>query len=472
MIASWLEMRFLLRSTASAAVALFALAAAGVSAPAGCAHRTACQFNSDCIDEYCDNGTCKHDCVVSSLDCPSGQVCNAIGKCGIDDGSGGGSTGTGGGATGTGGAGGATTGTGGAAHAGGAPTTTTSSTTSSTSSTTSAGGQGQGGGGPAKLHELDACQNDVDCAAPLLCKPMVVAGTKRCTRPCNSNGDCISGTRCLVLGGAKACVADDVGRPCNVPSACNFACFVPGPQYCTVPCATGADCPNGYGCMPVSGQRVCIKAEADADQCQGANKKCIVPAACDDTILVTSCTLACDTPADCPERAAGLPPWTCDGLCRRPQGVVGPLPEGAPAEYACLNGQVVNLCNDGQHIDFANFTQPSPPALNCPVNVSVQGSPGDSCVDSCRYQGGCPYGYACRAAASLDNGASAVGLCMPTGFGEVGAACAKDGDCAFGWCAKGKCSRDCTADGVCPTGSTCVPTGNPPVEGLTGKRCE
>jgi hypothetical protein len=466
-------MRRLLRFAASSLVTALALAMAGVGAPAGCADRPPCEFNSDCVNEYCDNGTCKHDCVDSALDCPAGKVCNAIGKCAVDDGSTGGgagtttgtTTGSGGGATG--GAGGATTTTG----SGGA-TTTTTGTGGAPTTTTTVGGQGQGGQGPDLGHELDLCQTQADCQAPLLCKPYQRNGASRCLRACQSNGECPAGARCLDVNGAKYCAAEDAGKNCNNGTQCNFAC-VPGPGYCTVPCGNGSDCPNGWGCMPVGGQRVCIKAEAEADSCQpqGANKKCVVPAACDDTILVTSCTLACDSAADCPRRAAGLSPWTCDGLCRRPQEVLGPLPGGATAEYACLNGQVVNLCNDAQHMNFTTFTLPSPPQLNCPVNVSVPGAAGDECVDTCRYQGGCPYGFACNALAGVGN--DRIGLCLPIGNGEVGAACTKAADCAFGYCtAANKCSRDCTDDGICPKGSACKAPDGTTVEGVAFRRCE
>jgi len=62
---------------------------------------------------------------------------------------------------------------------------------------------------------------------------------------------------------------------------------------------------------------------------------------------------------------------------------------------------------------------------------------------------------------------------MPVGFGEVGAACASDTQCAFAYCNQGKCSRDCTADGVCPGGSTCTAAGGqaPNVEGVPFRRC-
>ena len=79
------------------------------------------------------------------------------------------------------------------------------------------------------------------------------------------------------------------------------------------------------------------------------------PAACDTStsLIVAGCTLACSSPADCPQRAQGMAPWSCDGLCRRPSSgataIYGPLEGGwSPAQYACnIALQVVNVCGDG-----------------------------------------------------------------------------------------------------------------------------
>ena len=280
-----------------------------------------------------------------------------------------------------------------------------------------------------------------------------------------------------MLDCAQYCAVIDVGRPCADCSSRNFACT--GPHYCTMQCASGADCPNGYGCMPIGSpaQRVCVKAEAP---CSAQDPSaCIVSAACDvqsSSLIVSGCTLSCASASDCPRRANGLPSWACQGgLCRRPSDVVGPLEGGAPAEYACNGlGQPINICNDNQHLNFTTFSFPSPPNVNCASPTTTDGLPGDSCVDSCRYQGGCRAGYACSAVGGLDN--ERIGLCLPTGNGEVGAACTIDAQCVFGYCSGApnakKCSRDCTYDGICPTGSTCLTAGGPTVEGSAFKRCQ
>ena len=424
--------------------------ALGQATSAGCAGTPPCARNSDCDVGYCSDGDCKQDCIVSSLDCPHGYVCNQLSQC---EPAGWGGNGAGGGNAGT--------------NPGGGTTTTTPTTT-----TTSRGTGAQGGGTPGDT-ELNKCLGDGECLDPLVCRAMVKGGTMRCTRSCSSSAQCMSGTRCLSDGSGQSCLGDDVGRTCNNAATCNFACIL-GPGYCTAPCTSGADCPNGYGCMPVGSpaQNVCVKAEA---YCDGSdNSACIASSACDlsPNMIIGGCTLACNTAADCPQRAALLAPWTCDGLCRRPADVYGSLPGGyTPAEYYCnAQQQVVNLCNDAEHMNFQQFTIPNPPSVDCQSGTSQPGSAGDACVDSCRYQGGCIFGFSCVAVGSM--GSERIGLCLPTGSLEPGAGCNANTACAFGYCVNSKCSRDCTADGVCPNGLACVPGGAPTVEGQTFRRCE
>ena len=313
---------------------------------------------------------------------------------------------------------------------------------------------------------LDRCNTDAECASPLACRALYRGGVSRCTATCPAGGACLTGERCLAdPAGGMTCQISDVGRACAAAADCRFGCLT-SQAYCTVSCVSGADCPNGFGCQLVGtpAQRVCVKVEAD---CSVNANACIAPSACDTTTLVSSCTMACNSAGDCPQRAQGLATWTCDagGICRRPGDVYGPLGQGTtPAEYACNAG----------NIDFGAFTIPAPPSFSCPVGSSVSGAAGDACVDSCLYQGGCAFGAACTAVGSIGAG-SRIGLCLPSnGSGEVGTACTTDGQCAFGYCQRtlGACSRDCTVDGVCPSGSTCS-NGNPPaVEGLTFRYCK
>lgn len=327
-------------------------------------------------------------------------------------------------------------------------------------------------------HELELCASDGECVSPLICRAMFPGGQKRCTRACASTGQCMTGTVCEQIGSEKFCAGDDTGRQCSVAQNCNFGCLGNDPSiaYCTKECVSGADCPNGYGCMLVQDQppiRTCVRAEAACYS--GDTSACIGPGFCDESpqLWVGGCTSACSSQLDCPQRAAGLSPWSCSGgMCRRPADVFGPVEGGAtPAQYVNnCQGQVINVCNDAQHIDFVNFTIPNAPAATCGASTTTDGVPGDSCVNSCRYQGGCTFGFSCVAVGGVGNGR--IGLCLRSGGGEVGASCANDTQCVFGYCFNGKCSRDCTADGICPGGTTCVAGGGPAVEGQPFKRCQ
>jgi hypothetical protein len=422
--------------------------------PSACAGQPACEKNSDCAGGTCVDGDCVVECEDSVLDCPIGYLCGATGRCEYG----------GGGATGQGGAGqgGATT-TSGPGGSGGSSTTTTTSSSSSSGS----GGAGLG-------NELDLCFTTADCMGSLSCQPMTKNGIDRCTRTCTSSSQCMSGTRCIDTGMGSYCLGDDIGRSCTGGPDCNYACIT-GNSYCTAQCTSGSDCPNGYGCMPIGNPAtdVCVRVEALCDSVNTAD--CIAQSACDlsPSLILGSCTIACNSAADCPQRATGLNPWTCDGLCRRPADVYGGLPGGSqPTEWHCdTNQSPVVLCNDAQHIDFTQFAIPNPPTVECFSQLTTPRPTGDSCLNSCRYQGGCTYGYTCVGVGSFQSGQRA-GLCLPNGFKEPGQTCVTNPECAFGYCVAGVCSRDCSQDGVCPSGLSCVSGGNEPVEGMPFRRCQ
>lgn len=423
-----------------------AFALVWVACATSCATAGPCEINSDCpTSQSCRAGKCVRLCVDAKRDCAAGEVCDVNGLCAAAD------------------SGVPVDGGGDATISDGAPPDVV------TPPDASPDGSPPPDSGPLK-RELDLCANDGQCGSGLLCRPLYKGGPTRCTRTCSSSAQCMTGTKCITIGAETFCAQIDVGRTCNIntPGTCNFACVSAQQAYCTLPCTSGSDCPNGYGCATVSSQKVCVKAE----QYCGGGQTC-TSLLCDTGMLVSSCTLSCSSAADCPQRALPLTPWTCSGTCKRPADVVGPLAQGEPAEYACNGNTKVNLCNDAQHIDFDAFTIPNMPAYSCPVGSSVAGLSGDSCVDSCRFQGGCAHGYVCTGVGNISN--QRVGLCLPgLGAGEVGQSCTKDRDCAFGYCSSGKCSRDCSGDGLCPTGSTCTAVGGgfPNVEGVPFKRCQ
>jgi hypothetical protein len=406
-----------------------------------CASAVPCHFNSDCsVGFYCSpsKGQCVRNCVDAARDCDPGEYCDVNGECQpLGDGAPG--------------------------------PDATPDTQVFEAAPADVASEPDVVVSAAKI-ELDLCSSDVECKGGLICRALYTSGPTRCTPTCTSSSQCRSGARCLTIDTDTYCADADVGRTCSVssPGTCNYACVSPG--YCTTPCTSGADCPNGYGCAMVSSQNVCVRAE---QYCGSGGTTCST-LDCDTSILASGCTLPCTSVADCPQRASILAQWTCSTYCERPTDVSGPLAQGETASYACNTSNAeVNLCNDAQHIDLSTGAVPTPPSITCPVSMSVDGTTGDVCLDTCRYSGACAFGYECTGIGDISN--TRVDVCMPSqGSGEVGSSCSMNGDCAFGYCSTNVCSRDCSADGICPTGSTCTAVGGmyPTVEGISFKRCQ
>jgi hypothetical protein len=117
------------------------------------------------------------------------------------------------------------------------------------------------------------------------------------------------------------------------------------------------------------------------------------------------------------------------------------------SEWACnQNSLPANMCADGLALDK------TAPSLTCNETQTVAGSA--MCMSTCRYTGGCGYGFACVGGIATV-GTVVTPICMRTGFAEVGQACSGDEKCIFGLCNAGKCSRDCSQDNVCPSGFQC-----------------
>ncbi len=456
-----------------------------------CARPAACQRNSDCHQAYCHDGECRKDCIDAKMDCPAGWICDETARC-VDPNGGDGGSGGSGGDGGNGGEGGSGDdgGDGGSGGDGGQGGDGGSGGSGGDGGAGGDGGSGGSGGGTTTKIALDSCSSDDDCTAPAVCKEMYKGGPFRCTFTCTSSNECPSGTRCENVNGESYCAQSDVGKPCTSDSGCNYACMT-DPGYCTSSCTNALDCPNGFGC---SGG-VCVKVAIycgqgpDGESC-GAAAICNDPDVfADAEVWFASCTIPCNSHLDCPQRAQGLAPWTCDGVvCRRPtmtnaveNFLIGPLAGGRPAEWVCSDYGAVIGCGDGMHMNFNTFAiPPRPTSAWCSATYPDSwissfpnpNDPADTCMDSCLHRGGCPFGFTCSGVGNI--GGSRIGLCLPSGSGDIGSTCFRDSDCGMGYCHidTGKCTRDCSADGVCPKGFTCTDAGDgTSIEGKTFRRC-
>lgn len=277
---------------------------------------------------------------------------------------------------------------------------------------------------------LDRCTATGDCASG----PCVddVGATRFCSRSCTSDAQCAHEHVCV----AGTCVPDDTGTPCSVASPASCAtglCLgsAAGGQ-CTRYCSSAAECPSGYACTTAGGSTMPI--------CVDIERPCSAAADCGSGLCIPGigCTAACRSAADCPGRltSIGLPPYTCrvalgstSPICVPPDDVMGPDPIGASCAAAGAN-----TCRSGA----------------CDGSAPL----GPMCTQACTAQGGCAPGLGCY---PLAEGSTFILTCQRAGLRDLGQSCASARECHSALCdSAGYCTRLC-ADGLCPTGWTCMP---------------
>jgi hypothetical protein len=287
-----------------------------------------------------------------------------------------------------------------------------------------------GGPVPGPGGYLDRCTADTDCAS-LRCADDF-GPTRFCTRPCSTDAQCAHEHVCVDGG----CVVDDTGQPCvtGTPDTCATGlCYGSAASgACTRYCTSAAECPSGYACTSAAGApgtRICVDIE----------RRCSAAADCATGLCIPTrgCTSECTTAADCPRRLDGLPPYQCRidfgstvPICAPPADILGDDPIGASCRF---DGLGRNLCRSGA----------------CDESAPL----GAMCTQACTAQGGCAPGLGCF---PLEDSGSVLYVCERAGTRDLGATCATGRDCHSGLCqAPGYCTRLC-ADGLCPTGWTCM----------------
>lgn len=287
-----------------------------------------------------------------------------------------------------------------------------------------------GGTTPGTGAYLDRCAADGDCASARCVDD--VGATRFCTRACTSDALCAHEHTCA--GGV--CVPDDTGSPCSTatPETCaQGLCLgsAAGGQ-CTRLCASADECPSGFACTIAGGSAspICVDIE----------RPCGAAADCGSGLCIPGlgCTATCRSATDCPRRltSLGLPPYTCavdfgssTPICVPPDDVQGPDAIGA----SC-SASGINTCRSGACDDSAPL--------------------GPMCTQACTAQGGCGPGLGCF---PLADGASFVLTCQRAGLRDLGESCASARECDSALCdTGGYCTRLC-ADGICPSGWSCMP---------------
>ena len=359
------------------------------------------------------------------------------------------------------------------------------------------------------------CLGDDECGGPLdLCVRNVVSGERFCGTDCDVDAGasaCPQGFGCVDLAlngdlpGPFQCVpnANSCRGFCNAPDEPGQVAQCGIGRECTAntcrpatdgrecaPCATNDDCRRGahpeYRCVvndcpdcPFKGESFCASPCADDAACQavfGAGFVCKpVPDGVGETrsyCLPRRGTCVTGTgrlgEACGPEGAGGCLTGVClsagsqalcSQLCAADMDCGGThyrcCPYTADGGHDCaapLSGNGVCAPNGGL---FGDDCSPGRPP--CQSGTCLDLGTARLCTLPCA--AGCPAGFSCRAASTLD-GAEQREVCFPNGGGQPGASCEfGPAACESGLCIRKDsgptCTLPCAAAADCPEGWTC-----------------
>lgn len=144
----------------------------------------------------------------------------------------------------------------------------------------------------------EPCEEDTDCRDAMVCHE--AGGVRACARACESEEDCGEGFECREM----LCIPDrrhGIGGVCLESADCGEGgtCAAMGDdRWCTTVCASAADCPTAFDCVPAGGTMVC----APSVGLEGA--ECVSNADCVTGLCATSasgsfCTSYCDAATRC-----------------------------------------------------------------------------------------------------------------------------------------------------------------------------
>ncbi len=290
-----------------------------------------------------------------------------------------------------------------------------------------------GGGGactaaPKKVPDGGACKASSDCASNLC---VGNATSALCVAACSANKPCASGYDCVPLqggGGAclKAATKKPAGQPCQTGGDCQSSLCIadtPTSGICLDDCTASGNCLAGFSCQKLQGGKsACFQLGpaqvgdkcTDTMDCQSA--KCLIDG------NQKYCTKACAADPECP---CGM---SCVAVTGGKVCATGPKVACVPAGSACAASS------------------------ECATGACV----GKVCAEVCSIYAanGCPTGQKCL---RLQPG-GADGVCAKAGSVAAGAPCAKDPECATGFCHAGACGVPCSPFGPnkCGLGQQCA----------------